>query len=195
MVFQKREGMINLFSKKRNLFIMGLLLVLALVGCSSGEKKDNASSPTKEENTKETTSSDSGVEKGEVTSLEFGETGTIKSTLGKFEVTVNDVEYQDSYGDTTQTRGTFVVLNLTYKNISDSGIAVQDINDPLLYDANGTEAGLSLLNKELPMTGELAPGEEVSGEIAFDHTVTDTYKLVLGHEVYSNILEWEFTKK
>lgn len=191
----------NQFIKFSLLLTLGLILI---VGCSSNNEGDGTQEGEQEDNSQETTTeqaedngendensedsndnSDTHVEHQE--GLSMGETGIVEDNNNKYEVTLNSVEYEEIVGDFEPEGDTYVVANMTVKNIDDHSFDAKDIYRPGFGPENQLDASLNqvLLDNsdrvdQNLLEGEIAPGESVTGVHVFDIEKTEEYVLAFG---------------
>ena len=141
-------------------------------------------------NDNEASASDGGI-------LSLGETGTMDDTLGTYEVTPTAVEFVESADGESPYNGIFVVVDITIKNTGDAELASEDIAKADLFNSDDIRMeSLNYYSFAENFEGPIAPGEEMSGQLVFDHNQTDTYQLIFGYglETVSNEVKWEFSK-
>lgn len=218
---------------KKLLIMLGLLgMGLAiLAGCSSdetdqvdnevktGEKIEKESSSSDEDNKEteaksDTTTSNDTKTKNETNTkssgtpkdqenLKIGDTATIESTLGKFEVTLESVKGVKEIDGEESLLGNLLITQLTVKNVGEKAFNTEDQIDTLemVTDIKGEgspddSAHFESLKK---LTGNLEPGESVSGEAVFEAYESDEYLLMtkrsyrVGNTVYNNAV-WTIKK-
>ncbi|WP_117168156.1 DUF4352 domain-containing protein [Paraliobacillus sediminis] len=199
------------------LMVIGMVIAFVLVGCNNNDEANEISENQETEDTNEASETagegetdeaegdesasdetDSSESEGEILSL--GETGTSETVLGDFEVTPTAVRFLDEIKDGPYSEphndGVFAVVDVTLKNIDDEAIESSDITNVHIFGEDGDSV---VSNPTFPtlenFEGEIAPGEEMSGQLLFDTGQSDSYKLVFGYgrSTVSNELTWEFT--
>lgn len=101
--------------------------------------------------------------------LGIGDTGTFDTTLGTYEVTLVSAKLEDDIDGQSSELDRFIVLDLTVKNTSEGEQKVED----LLYSLEVTDyldgSGFSDASEHVDsiekMSGVIAPGEEMSGQL------------------------------
>lgn len=170
---------------KRVWFWILVVIVIAVLGNlatgkgsdnSSSEDSDSSSQTSKVADSKESKESSSSSEKTEK-AYKVGD----KVTVGDMEYTVNKLSVTKTVGPTdypTTAKGTFLVVNLTVKNIGKKSVTVDSSFFKLLDNGKEFSADSSgSMTANQDDTGnisnsfflqELNPGVELSGNIAFD---------------------------
>ncbi len=145
-------------------------------GDDAGDELDNGDSDDSPGD-----SNDGPVSTGEYdnqTELRLGDTGQIATTTGEFEVTLESVRQEDEVDGEVSMFDFFIVTDLTIKNIGDATIDIAESIDVLenTDDLEGSGSGdySSEFESIDGLSGELAPGEEASGEAIFDVRTGDT---------------------
>ncbi|WP_117168157.1 DUF4352 domain-containing protein [Paraliobacillus sediminis] len=198
------------------LMVTGMVIAFVLVGCNNddeaNETSDNevtedsteASETAGEADEAESEGSDSDASdsssdsKGEILSL--GETGTMETILGNFEVTPSAVQFLEEVEDdgsyAEPGNGVFVVVDVKVKNIHDKPLESSDIISLDLVDRDGAGSTDNPTFSSIEsFEGEIAPGEEMTGQLIFNHFKEDYYQLQFGADLstVSNAVTWEFT--
>ncbi|WP_121604568.1 DUF4352 domain-containing protein [Virgibacillus sp. Bac332] len=151
---------------------LGFLFLIA--GCSDSSDNENES-----KDTKETPNEDVGkVENKEKKIYQIGETAEIKSGLYDFpyEVTVNSFELikeeknginpTELYGGELEPEESIAVANVTIKNTSDkSFIPSEKISAQFLIEGKASQNSFDQFFTE--RNKELAPGQEITGDLAY----------------------------
>ncbi|SEO60818.1 protein of unknown function [Amphibacillus marinus] len=184
----------------RKLLVSILIGFVLLVACNNNNTPEengeeiNGNNPAGTEDTapadstdeEDESDSDGDETNNEVQLLELGETGTLETAIGDFQVTptkiifIEEMEEDDPYQ--SPDNGTFIVISLTLENVGDepinSGEIVQTVN---LQNLEG--AGIrpyDEFNSIDNFEGEIAPGEFLEGELLFDFSLEDEYELSFG---------------
>ncbi len=112
------------------------------------------------------------------TDLRLGDTGQIATTIEEFEVTFESARAEDEVDGEVSMFDFFIITDLTIKNIGDSTLDVADAIGALEMTNNLDGSGAGDYSREFEsidgLSGELAPGEEASGEAIFDTRTGDT---------------------
>ena len=166
---------------------------------SSTEQANEDSNSAEEEsdnNTEEFIENQSG--------LKIGETGTVVSgeNKNKYEVTLNEVRYEDM-DNVKMFNEVFVVVDVTFKNIDDKTIDSEDLFMPSfgelgtnVYDVPvGAEFVQDVPGIEI-VKGEIKPGESVTGNYVFDASKSENYHFAIGTtwDDITTRAEWEISE-
>lgn len=118
-------------------FLIISLLLVAACGNNDNSNGQNEGNSNNASNVNSDNEAEQTSEK-----LRLGDTGTIKDTIGEYEITPSSFEITDSVdGDvpTTASRGDqFIIVEITIKNIGDSALVGSDI----------TRTGVALFDDE-----------------------------------------------
>lgn len=190
---------------RRNIKLLMMLTIALLIiaGCS-GNNNDEGNNNQNEGNTNQEASNDESSneendsdESDEI--LRLGETGTVKTTIGEYEVTPTSVEIVESRdgNEPSIDNGYFIIIDAEIKNIGESTLETSDIvggTTALLDD----EEGRSHIRPQYDFTdqfiGEIGVGEEVTGQLLYERRDSEYYDLVFGYalETVSNQVTWRF---
>lgn len=212
---------------KNNQIAVILLLIagLLLTACSNNNEQAEESEPADTEQTKTDISeegteseSDDGAAKEEEDEsssddgyiehqlgLNIGDTATVVSSTEKYkyEVTVNEVSYRDELENVTLYEDTFVLADVTVKNVDEKSFDAADIFTPALGELDSNKYTQAISPDYLQNTpevtlveGELAPGDSVEGTFVFDVEQVKQYNLAFGHagDQITTRAEWEFSE-
>jgi|SRR5690625_1497105 len=174
---------------KRFSIISSLLITLMLVFAACGNTEEDVSSTSEaseqqssdsDDSDDESTGGSSSIETEDQLGLGIGDTGKLESTIGTYEVTLNDVEIigKEFEGEVTEL-DTYISLDITVKNTSNEPLEIED----MIYSFEITEdlemSGYSDLSEyfdlEDKLVGTLGPGEEASGTFFSDTYEGDIY--------------------
>ncbi|MDY7045182.1 DUF4352 domain-containing protein [Virgibacillus sp. M23] len=165
---------------KKLLVLLVLLAVIVVAGCSDndeGSKKEKTDA-----NKEQTTETETNDDKEEYTEdkkvYQIGEIAEIKSGLYDFpyEVTVNSFELikeeknginpTELYGGELEPEESIAVANVTIKNTSDkSFIPSEKISAQFLIEGKASQNSFDQFFTE--RNKELAPGQEITGDLAY----------------------------
>lgn len=176
---------------------MLLIALIVVVGCSSGKEKDT---PKDNDVGIEDNGNDDEKEKEDSPggTLRLGETGTLNTTIGDYEVTPVSFEIVDKpNGIEPYNEGhIFVIVDTKIKNIGDDTLEGADLtSSTVLADDDDRKSDnhweIDIVNH---FEGELKPGEEMSGQLLFQTPPSDHYALIFGYalETVSNEVVWRF---
>ncbi|WP_152657162.1 DUF4352 domain-containing protein [Oceanobacillus sp. CFH 90083] len=215
-----------MIKNKRISVLLLLIAGLLLAACSNDNEQTEESEPADTEQT-ETDTSEEGAEsesadeaateeEDESSSndayiehqlgLNIGDTATVVSSSEKYkyEVTVNELQFQDELGNVPSYDNKFLIANVTVKNIDDRsfsasaifepGVGVQGSNEykpPVDAEILQNVSGIELFE------GELAPEDSITGDYVFRIEEADNYNLAFGIESdqITTRAEWEFSAK
>ncbi|MDY7045178.1 DUF4352 domain-containing protein [Virgibacillus sp. M23] len=182
-----------------------LLLAIFVVGCSdNGESSDNENTDNEDSAETEKENDENVGEKNKKKDLyQIGETADITSSSYGFpyQITVNSVELTTQDVDglaledlnfSAEEGGKFLVANVTIKNTGDSPFIPKEKISAQLDE----EDAPGFLAEEDPFperNEELAPGEEITGNLAYTHDAFEDYDvLYLTYEAEDNDYETKF---
>ena len=133
--------------------------------------------------------------------LDIGDTGKFDTTLGSYEMTLDDAELVGPELDGEQTQlDDLILLDLTIKNTSDEKLNIEDLMESMLVgnrlEGGGSYDGAEDFDSVDEFTGKLDPGDEKSGQFITDVNNSDIYyfKKTEGNigAGGSNQVIWEF---
>lgn len=165
-------------------------ILVPLVGCSGDSNEEGNNITLGTEKNKDNSSYDS----NEVLSL--GETGTMTTVLGEYEVTAHSVEIHEKFGDAKLNRDMFVIIDISIKNIGEDTLNGSDITKAVIFDDRGLRANALIHHDFVELiTGDIEPGETESGQLLFDSNSSDSFELLFGYgrRLTSNEVRWSFT--
>ncbi|GEN88360.1 DUF4352 domain-containing protein [Oceanobacillus sojae] len=212
--------------KNKQIAILLLLITgLLLAACSNDNEQPEESEPAEteqtetdiqEEGTESESADEASTEEEDESSindeyiehqlgLSIGDTAIVVSSEEdyKYEVTVNEVSYRDELENVTLYEDTFVLADVTVKNVDEKAFNAADIFTPALgeLDSNKYTPAISpdYLGNTSEITlveGELAPGDSVEGTFVFDVAQAKQYNLAFGHagDQIKTRAEWEFSE-
>lgn len=183
---------------------MLLLSLFIIAGCNS--KNDNEESKkdnSQEENTNNQDENDSDSS-NEI--LGLGDTGTLETVIGDYEVIPESFEIvKDIDGITPTEEGdVFVIVDITVKNIGDTTLNPEEVTTDTAVLLDKEEYKYDLLTS-VSMDGpydeyiniiseEIQPDEVVDGQLLYALPPTNQYSLVYGWglDTTSNEVTWRF---
>lgn len=115
--------------------------------------------------------------------LGVGDSGTLETKSGDFEITLHHAELVGpEFEEKEAELETYVLLELTVKNIGDESKEVQEFMDTMevreALDFSGEPNSAFMFDGLKEIEGILAPGEEISGDFFADTYDSDTYYLL-----------------
>ncbi|CDO01809.1 hypothetical protein BN988_00255 [Oceanobacillus picturae] len=188
---------------KKRLVVLFVLLVMVFSACSNEEGSSNEEEQKLDESiegnnngeekeeeidndTSEEDEDSEGVSGGFETQTEdqldltIGDTGRFDTDLTTFEITLEDAEIIEGELDGVEPQfDSLILLDITLKNTGEMVYPVQD----LMYgfeatdylEGTGVQNAAEFFDSVKEMTGELAPGEEVSGQFITDIHEAEEY--------------------
>ncbi|WP_413377887.1 DUF4352 domain-containing protein [Alkalihalobacillus sp. 1P02AB] len=149
---------------------------------ADGDSSENDSTTNNgiDDEVEENNDGDSGESEGPVSSEEFedqldlsiGDTGQVSSTLGAFEMTVDSISKEVELDGKSSPLDFYLVVDVTLKNIGDKTYNAEDIAGSYritnVPDGSGQSDITNNLDSIDKLTGDLEPGEEISGKLVFD---------------------------
>lgn len=111
--------------------------------------------------------------------LKMGDTGSIHSTVGKYDITLNSSEIKEEIDGQSPELEQLVILDVTVKNTSDSALELTDIldtfdlTDDMEFSGYGNVSHLYEGLEEL--SGEIDVDEEVTGQMVMNAYDSDVY--------------------
>jgi hypothetical protein len=135
--------------------------------------------------------------------LRIGDSGQAESTIGKYEITLKNIELQTELDGEKPLNSYLFVTDLDIKNIGENPINSKEIIKGLEITSNLDGGGFSDNSdffKSLDVfAGEIAPGETVSGQAIFDGRESEKYYIrikegLVGSGAVKNQLIWNFSK-
>ncbi|GAQ19903.1 ABC transporter substrate-binding protein [Oceanobacillus picturae] len=178
---------------KKSLVVLLVLIALIISACSekdttNKEEEQNLDESMEgnsdEEQEVEEEDSDSSENEGggfetqteDQLDLTIGDTGRFDTDLTTFEITLNDAEIIEGELDGVESQyDNLILLDITLKNTGEEVHPVQDlmygfeVTDYL--EGTGVQNAAEFFDSVDEMSGELAPGEEISGQF-----ITDIYE-------------------
>jgi len=188
--------------RKYSLISLVIIAMLIIAGCgnedngnndATNDNSVNASADDSENNSADNADS---IEYGDEQVLQLGETGTMNTTAGQYEVTPTSFQVTKEWeGEVpSNEEREFLIVDVIVKNVGDSTLDGKDLRK---VDAIGGEdlvgSNKELIGKIDELEGEIENGEELKGQLAFSVYPADPYQLVFGlHKgTVSNKITWE----
>ncbi|QQZ10430.1 DUF4352 domain-containing protein [Heyndrickxia vini] len=165
---------------------------------SGNEDKENTEK--KEDNSKN--SSSTGNFKDQ-TDLKIGDTGKLESTLGKYEITVKSIKLKNEIGGEVSQIDHLFLTEITIKNIGDQPIdaaetiGLLELTDDLEGSGSPNDSDFYKVSK--PFSGEIKPGQTMTGEAVFQGLDSKTYYIrvtpgLIAASAVKNKAIWTFKK-
>ncbi|MEY8749542.1 DUF4352 domain-containing protein [Alkalicoccobacillus gibsonii] len=165
------------------------MFILFLTACGDTEEPATTESVLEKETNETTEAEVEDKDENETESdaedqldLRMGDTATIHSTIGTYEITLNRMEYKEEVDGERSDLEAYLLAEYTLKNIGDEPIQILDSVSRLeakdILEASGEPnvAG-SYPSVDSFEEGELQLGESVSGEVLFNVYDADVYYL------------------
>ena len=197
--------------KKVKLFILVLVAMVAIIGCSDdkdgndntdGDENNNANNNQQVENDDQNDANDSKVNSGE---MKLGETASVDDGINQYEITPKSVEiFTERNGiSTSNDDEVFALIDYTVKSTSEEAFKEEEIL---------VGAGLSLTNSQGNIATEIThydydfvdvitesiePGNSYDSQFLFEVPVSEDSEYTLHFESYSPDVEdaeWIFTE-
>lgn len=182
----------------KKILLTGITLLftgMLLIACSDDGNKTDGEKRNIENNTEEDNklneelnnddSSDSSsgnfkVTEAEQTDLKIGDTAVVQTSIGTYELTVDSAEIVGSELDgEASLLDELIVLNLTFKNISDDILVAEDLMYNLgittSLEGSNTSNNAEHFENIQVFEGEIAPGEEKQAQFIADVKTSDEY--------------------
>ncbi|WP_102272015.1 hypothetical protein [Cytobacillus massiliigabonensis] len=166
----------------------------------SGENKENTETDdTKKEEKADTTIGDF----KDQMDLNIGDTGQAESTLGKYQITVNNVRMENEINGESPDVDHFFVVEFTVKNIGESNIdAIETIGTLELTDdleGGGRGEYNDFYPPSNPLKGAIEPEQSITGEVVFQGFDSDKYFIrtnsgLIAAGAVKNKTTWTFDK-
>ncbi|MBU9724255.1 MULTISPECIES: DUF4352 domain-containing protein [Bacillaceae] len=177
--------------------LITILIALLIITTACGDDSDSETDEAASDNGSSSDSTEQNdVEEGTVV-LQLGESGTIDTILGKYEITIHSAESYESIDGNNSSRGVFTVLSTTITNVGENTLNGDDIARAVLSrDTVGGTPNDRDLDFVENFTDPIEPGESVTGELIFDHSVAENlYEVKFGTGVSTtpDELVWEYT--
>lgn len=183
---------------KKHFLMVGLISICSgiLIACSSDDTDQTGNvAKTNNQIEKEQSTKSKGTPKDQE-NLKIGDTATIESTLGKFEVTLESVKGVKEIDGEESLLDNLLITQLTVKNVGEKAFNTMNQIDTLEMVTNiegeGSPDDSAHFESLKKLTGSLEPGDSVSGEAVFEAYDSDEYLLMTkrsyraGNTVYNN---------
>ncbi|KMK74524.1 hypothetical protein AB990_20210 [Alkalihalobacillus pseudalcaliphilus] len=140
---------------------------------------------------------------GDQLDLGIGDTAQISSNQGAYEITIHSVKHEEEIEGNSSMFDSFIVVDLTVKNIGEATIDAYDpvniLDQTYSLDSSGSNDFSTDFESIDSISGELQPGEEVTGQAVF-HIDTSEEQfirvqpgLIAADGVYNDAV-WTFTE-
>lgn len=112
-------------------------------------------------------------------------------SFGGLAITLNEVEYKTE-GSFAPDNDQFVVVDLSLQNTTDKAIHVSTLMQMKLQDSDGYKHSPTLyIDGQGDLNGEIAPGDSIRGQVAFDVDKSEEYKFIFAGAL-SGQVSWAF---
>ncbi|THG88883.1 hypothetical protein AJ85_20725, partial [Alkalihalobacillus alcalophilus ATCC 27647 = CGMCC 1.3604] len=136
--------------------------------------------------------------------LGIGDTAQFSSNQGAYEITIDSIRKEKTIDGESPMFDYFIIVDLTVKNIGDSVIDVTNpvgiLEQTIYLDVSGSNDMSQNFESIDALTGELQPGEQLSGEALFsvregeeDQYIRVQPGLIAAGGVYNEAV-WTFTE-
>ncbi len=198
---------------KFKLITIALLLGILLIGCSSDNNEQQPQEdeqPTTETNSdvsedengngeNEESDSDSKETSSDNSSgvLSLGETGTVESTIGDYEITFNSFQLlEEMEGESAEGEEVFVLVDAKVTNTGEDSLNGKDLYTASIFSDDGLSAENTFYYESINLfEGTIEPGASMEGQFLFISSASDTYELVYNNSLgaLATVLTWEFS--
>lgn len=168
--------------------IIALTPALLLSGCSGDVKFEN---PNYQGNSNSQPSSETAEspETSATKSQEIqGNFGKLVNT-DKFEILLNSARFSSGSGYYEPSEGKFLIFNFTFKNISNETLALSSASN---FELQGSDLYMYstafLADTKGGLDSEIAPGNSLRGEIAFDVPNLPSYELRFRNGIFDDVI-------
>jgi hypothetical protein len=202
--------------KKKIILALTLFIsILFISACSNSAEDEEVSETLDAEETTTTSLENEDKEENDNSDSLFGDLDLPENQIGlsigdtahykygyqdisrEFEITLNSVEIADTVGDEPSQEGSYVIVNVTLKNLSEVPVVAEDGLGGLgLGNENAGSFGWFYLEgvaEEWP--GEIQPNESQTGVLLYDIATGNSYSLTSGESsANANTISFEFTE-
>ncbi|WP_067729827.1 DUF4352 domain-containing protein [Oceanobacillus damuensis] len=200
--------------KKKIIFVLTLLIsILFISACSNSAEDEKASeTPDAEETTSPSLENEDkagndnndnsmvnfdlpedqmGLSMGDTAHYMYG----YQDDSREFEITLNSVEIADTLGGEPSQEGTYVLVDVTLKNLSDVPVKAEEgLGIGLGNENAGSFPWFYLEGVAEEWPGEIQPNESQTGVLLYDLPAGNSYELIGGeHHSNANTISFEFT--
>lgn len=135
--------------------------------------------------------------------LAIGDMGTIETTIEHFTVTVQSIEFLNELKGETPERDHFILADVTIENIKDETLDLEQAVDVLevttTLEGSGGGDFSHLYEIDQPLSGDVQPGESVSGQLVFLANDSEEYYIrvnpgLISSSAVKNQVIWSFTE-
>ncbi|MGP4073823.1 DUF4352 domain-containing protein [Piscibacillus sp. B03] len=186
--------------KKLLSLLLVLMLTIFLAACggeSEVQQVEGDGSPEEEEtNNEEGTDETETEEESEEEAEEETKTATIGDTISfdGLEVTVNEVKTSEGSDFETPENDFYLILDITVNNTTEEAANISTMMQMTLQDADGYSHDVALFTGvKGSLDGEVGPGRENRGEVAFDVEQSDSYEFIFDDPFTTGQAIWEFS--
>ncbi|MEN0642156.1 DUF4352 domain-containing protein [Alkalicoccobacillus gibsonii] len=136
--------------------------------------------------------------------LAIGDMGTIETTIEHFTLTIQSIEFLNELKGETPERDQFVLADVTIENINDDTLDLEQAVDLLevttTLEGSGGGDFSHLYEVDQPLSGDVQPGESVSGQLVFLANDSEEYYIrvnpgLISSSAVKNQVIWTFTEE
>lgn len=201
--------------KKNIVLVITLFIsILFISACGNSAENEEVSKNPDAEETTATSSDNKNKEGNEDNDSFFGDLDLPEDQIGlaigdtahykygyqdisrEFEITLNSVEIADTVGDEPSQEGSYVIVNVTLKNLSEVPVISEDGLGGLgLENENaGSFSWFYIEGVAEEWPGEIQPNESQTGILLYDLPTGNSYSLISGQSsANANTISFEFT--
>lgn len=166
----------------KNKLTEGILLIaiVGLVTACGNSNEETASESLSTDNTADSISSDSNAEVADQMELGIGDTATIESTIGTYEITLNYMEYHEEIEGEISDLEIYLIADYTLRNVGEEDISAVESTTTLeltdYLDGSGQpDIAGAFENIDYFSDDLLRPGDEVHGQAVYESYDADTF--------------------
>lgn len=157
-----------------------LITIVGLVTACGKSNEETASESLSTDNTVDSSQSDSNAEVADQLELEIGDTATIESTIGTYEITLNDMQYHEEIEGEISDLEIYLIADYTLRNVGEEDISAVESTTTLeltdYLDGSGQPDIAGAFEKiEYFSDDQLKPGDEVHGQAVYESYDADTF--------------------
>lgn len=156
-----------------------LMIIVGLVTACGNSNEETASESLSTDNT-DLSPSDSNAEVTDQMELEIGDTATIESTIGTYEITLNDMQYHEEIEGEISDLEIYLIADYTLRNVGEEDISAVESTTTLeltdYLDGSGQpDTAGAFENIDYFSDDQLKPGDKVHGQAVYNSYDADTF--------------------